>query len=367
MNAPKKLAILVSYSGDGGVERVINLLAAECARHVAVDLLTLKFRGRHLQSLPGNVRLVRLQHTSAWSAHREIATYLREHRPDVLLAAKDRAGRAALRARHAAGGETRVWLQIHSNPARAVERQPAWLRWLRLRPMRRWYPRAAGIIAVSQGLRSDLIRVLGLPADCVHAICNPVITDDIARLAAAPVPHVWLAEKLQPVLIAVGRMTRQKDFATLLRAFASLRRERPLRLIVLGDGELRGELEALARSLDIASDVLFAGFQQNPYAWMARADAFVLSSAWEGSPTVLTEALSLGLPVASTNCPSGPEELLCGGRYGPLVPVGDDAALSVAMRQVLDSPLPAALLRSAVQDYHAAVSARRYLELVQLL
>jgi len=169
-----------------------------------------------------------------------------------------------------------------------------------------------------------------------------------------------------PSLSGAGRLTRQKDFATLIHAFALLNARRPARLIILGEGRMRGELEALASELSIADRVALPGYVQNPHAWMAKAALFVLSSRWEGSPNVLTEALALGTPVVSADCPSGPREVLAGGRYGPLVPMGEPLALAEALATTLARPLPADTLREAVAEYHASLSAARYLEALGL-
>jgi glycosyltransferase involved in cell wall biosynthesis len=163
------------------------------------------------------------------------------------------------------------------------------------------------------------------------------------------------------VIIGMGRFTEQKDFATLIRAFARLRANRNCRLILLGRGRLQADYQALAEQLGVAADIAYPGFADNPYSYLARARLFVLSSAWEGSPNALTEALALGVPVVATDCPSGPRELLDGGRYGALVAVGDDAALAQAMAATLDAPPPAAGLRRAVADYTVEASARAYL------
>lgn len=360
----KRLAILISFSGDGGVERMILNLCAEFVRHVQVDLLALKLDGGHASRVPQGVNLVRLRSRHAWTSVGEIARYLQQARPDAMLVAKDRAGRAALRARSRAGTDTPVYIRLGTHLSTALARKDAFSRWLRLAPMRRLYPRANGVIAVSEGVRQDTVRITGLAPARVHVIRNPVITGRLAEQAAAEAPHEWLRDKSLPVVIGMGRLTAQKDFPTLLRAFALLQAQRPARLVLLGDAphaEDRERLVALAQSLGIAERVLFAGFQANPYAWLSRADLFVLSSAWEGSPNALTEALALGVPCVSTDCPSGPSEILAGGRYGPLVPVGDATAMAQAMQATLEHPLPAARLREAVAEYRADLSAQRYL------
>lgn len=363
----KRLAVLISFSGDGGVERMVTNLCAEFAQHVQVDLLALRAEGRHVSRIPPQVNLIHLKAKHSWTSVGEIAEYLARVQPDALLVAKDRAGRAAIRARKKAGAMMPLWIRLGTNLSAALERKSAFNRWLRVTPMRRLYPQASGVIAVSEGVRQDTIAVTGLAAERIVVIRNPVITPALALQAAEPLPHPWLADKLVPVMIGMGRLTRQKDFPTLLRAFAAIQPQCPSRLILLGEGGDRSALQALAAALGVLEHVSFAGFQKNPYAWLSRADLFVLSSAWEGSPNALTEALALGIPCVSTRCPSGPDELLAEGRYGPLVAVGDHAALAQAMLATLAAPLPAEQLREAVAEYRVELSARRYLQQLGLL
>jgi glycosyltransferase involved in cell wall biosynthesis len=226
------------------------------------------------------------------------------------------------------------------------------------------YPRADGVIAVSRGVADDTLAITGLPPERVAVVRNPVITPALYDQAGAPCEHPWMTRPDRPVIVAAGRLTRQKDFATLIRAFARLHARRPCRLIILGEGSLRRVLERLAVQLSLADDLDMPGFVADPYPFLARAHLFVLSSAWEGSPNVLTEALALGTPVVATDCPSGPREILEGGRVAPLVPVGDDRALAEAMAAVLEAPPSAESLRAAAAEYTAAASARRYLEVL---
>lgn len=367
--ANKRLAVLLSFSGDGGVERMVTHLCAEFANHVQVDLLAIKAQGHHVSRIPPSVNLIRLESRHSWTSVGEIARYLRQARPDAMLVAKDRAGRAAIRARARVGAQMPLWIRLGTNLSAALERKSAFNRWLRTAPMRRLYALASGVIAVSEGVRQDTLAITGLAPERVRVIRNPVITPELEALAREPVDHPWLPPREQrgePVIMGMGRLTRQKDFPTLIRAFAAMQAQRPARLILLGEGRDREALSALARELGVADRLHFAGFQKNPYAWLSKADLFVLSSAWEGSPNALTEALALGVPSVSTRCPSGPDELLAGGRYGPLVEVGDHAAMALAMTQTLAAPLPANTLRQAVDDYRVERSAAAYLRTLGL-
>lgn len=363
---PPRVAVLISLSGDGGVERmVLNLAGQFAAQGVATDLLTLRMEGGHAENLPGRVRHIPLGIRHASLAPTAIARYLRRERPDAVLAAKDRAGRAALLGRRRAGVDTRVVIRLGNTLSASLAGRSAIQRWLRYRPIRRLYPLADAIIAVSRGVADDVQATSGVDSNRIHVVRNPVITPRLAMQAAEPVTHPWLAgDQSTPVVLGMGRLTRQKDFPTLLRAFAHLRARRAARLIILGQGNDLEALTALASRLGIAGDVDFAGFQANPYPWLAHADLFVLSSAWEGSPNALTEALALGTPSVSTDCPSGPREILEDGRYGPLVPVGDAESLAAAMEATLDDALAPDVLRSAVRAYTDDVSARAYLNVL---
>ena len=188
--------------------------------------------------------------------------------------------------------------------------------------MKLFYPPVERVVRV-EGVLADTARLTGLPHEAAAGDPQPVVTPRLGELAAQRWSTRGLPTTPVPLVLGARRLTEQKDFPTLVRAFAKLRRERPARLVILGEGRHRARLEALAAELGVAADVALPGFTPNPYAWMARADLFVLSSAWEGSPNVLTEALALGTPSVATDCPSGPREVLDGGRYGPLVPVGD--------------------------------------------
>lgn len=364
----KRLAVFASFSGQGGVERMlVHLIQGFCAQGYQVDLLLVRTQSAHLNDLPEGVRCIPLGPRHTWLASFALARWLRRERPPVLLAVKDRAGRAAVIARALAATDTRLVLRLGTNLSAALSSSNPLKRWLRLLPIRRLYPAIEQIVAVSEGVAEDTAMIARLPRSQIRVIRNPVITPRLAELAAAPCPHPWLAETASiPVIIGAGRLQRQKDFPTLLRAFSRVKQQRACRLLIIGDGRGRDSLAALAKTLGLRlgadGDLELPGFQTNLYAWLARADLFVLSSAWEGSPNVLTEALALGIPAVATDCPSGPRELLDDGRYGPLVPVGDSEAMASAMLQTLDEPLPASRLKQAVVDYRQAASARAYLD-----
>ena len=361
-HAMSRLAVFVSFSGQGGVERmIVNLIRGLVDKGCAIDLLLLRQQGPHLARLPPTVRRVPLGTSHSLLAAPALASYLRRHRPAALLAAKDRAGRTAVLARGLSGTGTPLLLRLGTHLSTAMANKGPVRHWLRYAPIRWLYPRIDRIIAVSDGVAADTARIARVPAERIEVIRNPVITPELASEASADCTHPWLQPGQPSVVLAAGRLDRQKDFPTLIRAFARLRKQRRCRLIILGDGRDRRALVDLAAELGVTDDLDLPGFQRNPYAFMARAQLFTLSSAWEGSPNVLTEAMALGVPVVATDCPSGPAELLGHGRYGPLVPVGDAERLSEAMGRALDAPPSAETLRAAVAEYRQEIAAERYL------
>jgi glycosyltransferase involved in cell wall biosynthesis len=203
-----------------------------------------------------------------------------------------------------------------------------------------------------------------LPRERIDAIHNPVVTPELAARAAALLDDPWFQPGEPPVIIGVGRLAVQKDFGTLLRAFARVRSRRPARLVVLGEGDQRPRLERLAEELGVAADVRFPGFVDNPLAYMRRAAVFALSSIYEGLGNVVVEALACGCPVVSTDCPGGPAEILGHGRFGRLVPVGDSDAFGDALLAVLDDPRESSPLLARARDFSASVIADRYLDVL---
>ncbi len=357
-----RVALFLPNLGGGGAERVFALLAeALAARGIETEVVLARAQGPHLAGVRAVVPVVDLDVSATRHGIVPLARYLRRRRPDVLLAALAHANVAAVLARSLARVDTAVVVTHHLALATGHTSPSARLwSWLR----RGFYPRADAIVAVSRDAAADLARELHLPPERVEAIRNPVITPDLTARGSERLEHPWFAAGEPPVLVGIGRLTEQKDFSTLIRAFARLRAQRHARLVILGEGDDRRALETMARDLGVASDVDLPGFVDNPYAYLTRAAVFVLSSIYEGLPTVVVEALALGTPVVSTDCPTGPREILEGGQLGQLVPIRDPVALAAAMGAVLDMPripVPAERLRS----YRQADAADTYLRLFE--
>lgn len=358
------IAIYLPSLRGGGAERVmVTLVNGFARRGYAVDLVLGKAEGPYLPEVASGVRVVDLGARRVVTSLPGLVRYLSRERPKAMLSALNHANVIALLARRFAGVPTRLVVSERAHLSLSLSGEPS--RRARLMPwfMRHTYPWADGVVAVSGGVADDLAQAIGLPRKAIAVAYNPVVTDAMLRQAKAPLDHPWFAPGQPPVVLGVGRLTVQKDFSVLLRAFAKLRARRPARLMILGEGELRPALEALARQLGIDADVALLGFRDSPYVYMHRAELFVLSSRFEGLPNALIQAMAFGTPVVSTDCPSGPAEILENGRWGRLVPVGDVDALAWAMQATLTEMQHPDVARRA-QDFSLAPGVDAYLRLL---
>jgi glycosyltransferase involved in cell wall biosynthesis len=358
------VALFLPTLQGGGAERVaINLAQGFIDLGIATDLVTVSGRGEFAGQVPSGVRLIDFDASRVILGVPALAAYLRRERPSAVIAFMDHACIAALMARRVSGVSTRIICTVHNTLTLATSNSANFRN--RLLPMllRAFYPSADGVVAVSHGVARDLSAATGLPLSRIKVIYNPVITDDLTAAGAGAPGHPWLSDGGPPVVLGVGRLTQQKNFSSLIRAFAAVRRKRPARLLILGEGEERPALEELVRKLELGSDVALPGFLAGAQACMAQAAVFVLSSAWEGLPTVLIEALAAGATVVSTDCPSGPREILRGGELGQLVPPGDVDALADGIMAALSGSGRRVPL-SDLEEYTQQFAAKAYLRLV---
>lgn len=327
----------------GGAERVTLILAREIAlRGHPVDLLLAQAEGPYLREVDESVRVVDLKASRILKSLPALVRYLRVERPKALLSVQYHTNIVAVWACRLAGVNTRVAVSEHLTVTWRTKNSKfgyghIW-RWL----IGTFYPWADEIIAVSNGVADDLAKWANIPRKFIRTIYNPIVRPELRERAKFPLVHPWFEPGAPPVILAVGRLTAQKDFSTLIRAFACVRKVRPARLLIFGEGEQRPALEALVREIKLESEISLPGFEANPYPYMARAAAFVLSSRREGLPSVLIEALACGAPLIATDCPSGPREILKDGQYGRLVPVNNIAALAEAIEAAIADKLPPA-------------------------
>jgi glycosyltransferase involved in cell wall biosynthesis len=343
-----------------------NLIGEFARRGVSVDLLRIRNHGPYFDPPGDSVEIVSLGTGHINSSLVPLVRYLRRARPQALLCDKDRVNRIALWARHIARVPTRVVARIGTTVSVQLATRSPWVRWWQLFFMRRFYPWADAVIFPSEGAASDFAALTGFSPKRLHAIPNAVVDPELSRLSQEALEHPWLARKGPPLILGVGELCARKDFATLIRAFARVQARRPSCLMILGEGRERRNLEGLAQTLGVGDKVALPGFVTNPYAYMARARLFVLSSLREGSPNVVVEAMAVGTPVVCTDCPSGPREILDGGTYGPLVSMGDCEALARAIEETLEHPPDSAVLKEAATRYNIVASARRYLQVLGL-
>lgn len=364
----RPVALLFATSGHSGVDRVVaNLLPEFGQVNRQFHLLVIRGHGPAIpDTLPDNIRVMRLPVGSKKLVLPPLLWYLRRHRPEALLTANHQLNRAALLARQLTGVDTRVVIRMGMSVRASGEMLKPSARAALHASMRRWYPRADAAVTPSRGVGDDLVAIAGVPPERLHVIPNPLINARFHELASAPLEHPWYADPATPVILGAGSLEPRKDFSTLIRAFARVRRDRPCRLVILGEGRERGKLESLARDLGVADHVTLPGFEANPYRHMARAGVFVLASRREGASAVIVEALACGTPVVSTDCPSGPAEVLQEGRIGPLVPVGDHEAMARAIADMLTNPPRKEQLTRAVHAHDAAEGAQRYMHALAL-
>ena len=398
----RRIAILLPSLEGGGAERsMLNLATGLLARGREVDIVICKNQGAYLDEIPVGARRVVLECSGTLGARlfplvvrpdllwpmlrtvvlpkktppetgrlRSLRNYLAAGEVDALISALPYANLLALWARKAAGAtlpivvSERIALLTY---CRSPDNFRKW-RWRYLPDLlKRSYREADRIVSVSQSVGDELIDELGLDPDLIETIYNPVVDDSLAGKAAEPIDHPWFEEGQPPVILGVGRLTEQKGFATLVRAFARLRRSQEARLVLLGEGRQRADLIQQAETLGVSEDVDMPGFVDNPFKYMANASVTALSSRYEGLPGALIQAMACGCPVVSTDCPGGSREILDNGRYGPLVPVDDAAALAAALDNTLRAPLERDALMQRAQAFSLDRSVDQYLSLVDRL
>lgn len=365
---PPSISIFLPALAGGGAERAMLHLAQGLAeRGFKTDLVLANAEGDYLASVPSSIRVVDLQAQFPVLISKTIALqhYLKQEQPAVLFSALDILS-SAIWAQRLAGVPTRVIMCVQTHLSRQFRNhQPHTIG--RIRPLLvRWlYPRSNGIVAASQGVAADVAQITGLSVDRIPVIHNPVVTPEVIQKMQAPVDHPWFAPGEPPVILGVGRLVSQKDFPTLINAFARVRQQCSARLMILGEGEDRSLLEAQIQQLGLAADVALPGFVDNPYAYMAKAKVFALSSIFEGFGNVVAEAMAAGTPIVSTDCDSGPAEILANGQYGKLVTVGDADALAAAIVATLDHPLPSEVLRQRAKAFSIAEVTEQYINVLQ--
>lgn len=363
----KCVAVYIPHLRQGGGELTLLRLAASFARAgLQVDLIVHTLATAEVP-VPAGLRVHALGTQGTLASVRRLTELLRRRRPQCLLSGFPHTNIAAVAAAAGAGGECRCIVTEHAPMTQQIQREGGW-RYAALPPLVRWaYRRAAAVVAVSEGVRDDLARVVGTDVP-LQVIGNPVLSerdlDDAVLRPDEPAPHPWLGDPRLKVVLSVSRLSAEKDLPTLIAAFDRLRQFRPeARLLLAGDGPERAGLQAMIEQRRLADVVQLAGRVTRPITWMRRAAVFALASRFEGFGNVLVEALASGVPVVSADCPVGPREILDGGRFGTLVPVGDDLAMSLALEAALVAGAPPAGARERAHQFTELRSGAAYMAL----
>jgi glycosyltransferase involved in cell wall biosynthesis len=334
------IAMFAPNLEGGGAERVlVNLTHGFCERGFPVDVVLSSATGAFLTELPRAVRVVDLGTRRMAFSVLALSKYLRQQRPRSVISFLDHANVVAICAGFIAGNQSKIIVSVHGMwPLTEDRPQYGWRTRVVTRFARHAYKRADAVVAVSNGVADSLAISIGIERGRISVVYNPVITPTFLHRSSEPGVHPWLNADEPPVIVGMGSLYPVKDFPTLLRAFAKARAQLPCRLMIMGEGVRRKELECLAEKLGVEQDVLLPGFIANPYPNLKRARVFVLSSIREGLGNVLIEALALGVPCIATCCKGGPSEILADGKYGLLIPVGDVDAMAAAIVSTLQHP-----------------------------
>lgn len=360
---------LPALDGGGAERAMLHVAQGLAAQGMKVDLVLAEAKGAYLDKVPASIRIVDLQAQFPVLVSKTLALrrYLQQKQPAVLFSALDILSSATW-AQRLAGVPTRIIMCVQTHLSQQFrDHQPYTMGRIRPRLVRWFYPWADQIVTASQGVAADVSNITGVPLESIQVIYNPVVTPEVLENLHQSIDHPWFDAGEPPVILGVGRLVSQKDFPTLIRAFARVRLRYPSRLMILGEGEDRPKLEAMLRELGLGEDVALPGFVENPYAYMSRAAVFALSSVFEGFGNVVAEALAAGTPVVATDCPSGPAEILANGQYGHLVSVGDADALADSIVEMLQNPIPSKILQQRSQDFSLDRITHQYLNVLHRL
>lgn len=352
----------------GGAERVmVNLARGFAEQGFKVDLVLTKAEGPYLSQIPSNVRVIDLNAHRVLYSILGLIRYLRQEKPQAILSALDHANVVSVWAKKLSRVPTPVLVTVHSTLSRASANATS-IR-VRITPLlvRIFYPWADAIVAVSEGIANDLSDLTGISRKKINVIYNPIINDELIQKSNQKINDEWVNQSEAPVILSVGRLTEAKDFETLIQAFKKVHDKIKSKLLILGEGEKRNELEKLINSLNLEDDVRMPGFVENPYVYMRRASIFVLSSKFEGLPTVLVEAMACNLPIISTNCTSGPSEILENGKYGKLVPVGNIDMMAEAILDFINNKQIMKLKYDNLDRYTVEKSTENYIKLLRMI
>lgn len=337
---------------------MVNLANEFESRGIKTDLVLVREEGPYIDDVEQGVQVVELNASRVSTSLLPLVKYLRRVKPTAILSTLMYSNVVVACAHLIAKSQARLVLR-EANAITAARDRRRTAKGKIIHVCAGWaYKYCDRVVGISEGLARDIQNVYGLPDDKVITIYNPAINDEVIARATSDESG---ADIHNAFILGVGRLVEQKDFSTLIRAFARVKKTHNVRLIILGEGDKRQDLKTLAGELGVEGCVSMPGFVDDPYSYMKAASVFVLSSRWEGFGNVLVEALACGAPVVSTDCPSGPAEILDYGRYGRLVQIGDSESMAEAISEVISNNSSESA-QSRVMDFHVERIANKYLD-----
>ena len=366
-----KIALFIPNLEGGGAERATVVLANQLIKQgYSVDIILVRKSGPFVKKISKEVKLVVLSDkiffyckpVYALSAFYGLYKYIKRNKPSHLISSLTGANITTLLIKKIFNINTKVIIVEHNTLLNINSKGKTYyyfMKWL--------YPTSDKIITVSKGIFDDIHKKLGITDDKICVINNPHDIDKIREMGKSCINHEWFFDKNIPIILGIGRLCPQKDFSTLIKAAAIVRKKMRIRVIILGEGDELHNLKTLCNKLNIIDDVYFAGFVENPFAYLKQSSLYVLSSRWEGLPNSIIESLIVGTPVVATDCHSGPSEILQNGKYGKLVPVNDPTSLANAILEQIETFPDRKNLMKRAEIYSPENISRNYIELLESL
>jgi glycosyltransferase involved in cell wall biosynthesis len=360
----KRVTFFYGSFRPGGVERIRALLISEFANNgFIVDVVVVNGTGEFRPADSEKVKIFDLQSRSASQCFPKYLQYLRIHRPDVIISSQTHHNLIAIIGKIITGFPKRLYITEHIHLSASSMNQANWKQKMRPFIAKVFYHFATGVIAVSQQIKDDLVSV-GVPSQMITVLNNPIDLEAVRNSAIEPVITPFPDQAMYPTIISVGRLVKQKNFSDLILCVAKVKTQIAIRAIIIGDGPEKQSLQNLIDTLGLSDEVKLVGYLKNPFPYISNSQLFVLSSKWEGFPNVLVESLACGCPIVSTDCMSGPAEILADGKFGRLVPVGDIDSMSSTIIAELENPHPRQLLLERAQEYSVNKIYPQYLDLI---
>lgn len=368
-----KISFLLTNLNYGGIEtNTIRLIREFVERNYKIDLVVIDLKGDLISEIPEEVNLINLNRKKAHFSIFKMRDYLEKHEPDYLISAKERNNVLSYYAIKFAHVNTKLIASVRTNLELESQKNMSikenFFKKIDYFFARRIYKNVDYLVAVSKGVKDNLENFFNLSRNDIKVIYNPVVKEEINHLKNEDIQHEWFDNSKIKIIIGVGRFSPQKNFIMLLKAFnIAVKKNHDLRLVILGDGpdKIKNELTNYIKKENLENKVYLPGFVSNPYKYVNGSDVFVLSSIWEGFGNVVAEALAVGTPVISTDCPSGPEEILDHGNYGSIVPVNDHKRLAKEIENILIKNINSKRLIKRAQKFSVEESANKYLKIIE--